>query len=107
MSKDDQYVLHEKDAAIVFHDDMSFEMVLPKMGENDVVDSNSNTFFVIALALAMRRPEFMEMIDEQRSMMQKQMEEECSPAPEGGCSGCGGTCGHNIESEETPDEETE
>jgi hypothetical protein len=95
MNKDnDRYFLGRTDAAIVFHEDMSFEMVLPKMSDDDTVDSNSNTFFVIALALAMRRPEFMEMVDDQRAMMQRQMEEGCSP--EDGCPGCGGGCNEDA-----------
>ena len=93
MNKEDQYVLHEKDAALVFHDDMSFEMVLPKMGDDDMVDANSNTFFVIALALAMRKPEFIEMVDAQREDMRLQMEQGCPSGPEHACGPDGG-CGH-------------
>ena len=84
MSEDEKrYYLEKEDAAVVFHNDMSFEMVLPKMGDDDLVDINSNTVFVIALALCMRKPEFMKIVDEQRGMIAKQMEEGC-----GGCSGC-------------------
>lgn len=90
MNEDKRYYLDEKDAAIVFHEDMSFEMVLPKVGDEDMISSNSNTFFVIALALAMRKPEFMQIVDDQRAMMQRQMDEGCSAGPT--CGGCPGGC---------------
>jgi hypothetical protein len=96
MNKDDRYYLGEKDAAIVFHDDGSFEMALPMMGDDDMVDINSNTVFVIALSLCMRNPEFCKMIDEQRVFIAKQMEEGCPEGPS--CGGCGGGCGEkNIQ----------
>jgi len=90
MSEDEKrYYLEKEDAAVVFHNDMSFEMVLPKMGDDDLVDINSNTVFVIALALCMRKPEFMKIVDEQRGMIAKQMEEGCDAK---GCDGCPGGC---------------
>ena len=89
MSEDNRYYLEEKDAAVVFHEDGNFEMVLPKMDDDDLVDVNSNTVFVLALALCMRQPEFMKIIDAQRAMIAKQMEEGC---PAKGCGDCGGGC---------------
>lgn len=83
MNEDERYYLDEKDAAIVFHENGSFEMVLPKMSEDDVVDSNSNTFFVIALATSLRSEKVMELIHEQHKLLIDMANEGC-----GGCSGC-------------------
>jgi len=95
---DNTFTLKDDGAAILFNKDMTTELVLPKMSDDETVDfsDNQNIFIAMAISAAMHDPEFRELIGKKLDVMFAKIEasDEVVPScdsPEGGCGGC--SCG--------------
>ena len=85
MEKSD-FQLGDMDAAIIFKQDMTTELILPNMSSEDVIDQkeNPNLFLVLAISASLQDEEFSKLIYEN---LNKQMSEavivpRCTCGPE-------------------------
>jgi len=88
------FELDPEDAAIIMKKDLSFEIILPKMEDDTIIDSDEhkNILAMMALGSLFKEPEFTKQINERIATMlaaMEAMEDEDSPC--GGCPG-GGDC---------------
>lgn len=88
----DEFKLDALDAAIVITKDMSVNMYLPKISDEETVnvDDNQNVFVIMAMMMSLDDPEFREWISKKIDMILAASDAMCTP-PEGGCDG--GCCG--------------
>lgn len=79
------------EAALIFKEDMSVDVILPKMDDTETVDmeNNQNMFVAMAIAASTDNPMF-------RHVISNKLDEMLNPEDTGaGCGGCGG-CGPEI-----------
>lgn len=86
--------LEANDAALIFKEDMSIEIVLPKIDDDEKIDveKNQNMFVAIAIAASADNPMF-------RHVISNKMDEMLN-GPQAGCGGCSGCGVHSEEPEE-------
>ena len=96
MKSNEEFELDADDAAIVFKKDMSTEIYIPKVKEDDLVnfDENQNVFVSIAIMSSMNDVEFRDLISKKMDelftkMTSEEEEEKCPPSNCGSCCGCG------------------
>ena len=91
------FELGDNDAAIIFKQDMSTEIMLPNMGDDETIDfdKHQNIFVAIAISGAMGDDDFRKVIGAKLDAMFTKVEEE--KVDEDGCDtdtpGCGGCKG--------------
>ena len=91
------YELESTSASIIFNQDMTTELMLPKVSDDEVVDfeENQNIFVAIAIASLMDDPQFRTMVGERMNHILSQAD------TESGCSGCcSGGCDVGCEGED-------
>ena len=78
--------LDKKEAALIFHQDLSVELVLPKMDDSEEVhfDENQNIFVAMAIASLTDHPAMRQLVGAKLGQMMGMAEEGCG----GGCGGC-------------------
>ena len=90
------FELGDNDAAIIFKQDMSTEIMLPDMGETETInfDEHQNMFVAIAISGAMGDDDFRTVIGSKLDAMFRKTEEDGSSCDtdDSGCPGCKG-CG--------------
>jgi len=89
------FELDANDAAIIIKQDMSTEIVIPKMDDADSInfEENQNIFITLAISGAMGDDDFRAIISAKLDEMFAQVDETASCDPnEPGCPGCQG-CG--------------
>jgi hypothetical protein len=85
--------LEATSAAIIFNKDMSTELVLPKMSDEEVVDfeENQNLFIAMAIASLLDDAGFRNYVSMKLETMFETMDA-IRENNKGGCSDCGGGC---------------
>ena len=93
------FELGANDAAIIFKQDMSTEIMLPKMGDEETIDfdTHQNMFIAIAISGAMADDDFRKIIGAKLDTIFTAAKEEgatCDVSDDqdpgcGGCQGCG------------------
>ena len=88
------FELGDNDAAIIFKHDMTTEIILPSMGDDDTVDfeKNQNMFVAIAISGSMSDENFRKIISDKLDVMFTKVEEESCDTEAPSCDGCKG-CG--------------
>jgi hypothetical protein len=86
--------LEANEAALIFKEDLSIEIVLPSVGDDEKVDvdKNQNIFVAIAIAASADNPMF-------RHVISNKMDEMLN-GPQAGCGGC---CGCDTKEPEEDD----
>ena len=88
--------LDAEDCAIIFKKDMSSELVLPEIKEDETVDfnENQNVFVAMAISASLNDPAFREIVGKRLDEMFAQVEASTEEVPPCDPSGCpGGCCG--------------
>jgi len=89
------FELGANDAAIIIKQDMSTEIVIPKMEDEDNItfEENQNVFITLAISAAMSDDDFRALISAKLDEMFTKTDEDASCDPnDPGCPGCQG-CG--------------
>ncbi len=86
--------LEAEDCAIIFKKDMSSELVLPNITDDETVDfgKNQNVFVAMAISASLNDPKFREIISKKLDEMFVQAEASSEEVPPCDPSDCGGTC---------------
>lgn len=104
----DEFKLDDTDTALVIKQDMTTEMYLPKLDDNDAVstEDNQNVYITMAIMLAMNDDDFRALIQKKINIIFQSLDTEEAdnvdpdPSPCPGCPGCAGSY-----TPETPEEE--
>jgi len=91
------FELEDNDAAIIIKADMSTEVVLPKMGDDENIsfEEHQNVFITLAISGSMGDADFRKIIQNKLDEMFTKTADECGdespccPSDGGGCQGCG------------------
>ena len=90
------FELGDSDAAIIFKQDMSTEIVLPEMANDEAIsfEEHQNMFVAIAISGSMGDDDFRKVISAKLDTMFKKTEEDAGSCDtdDSGCPGCKG-CG--------------
>ncbi len=86
--------LEAEDCAIIFKKDMSSELVLPAISDDETVDfeENQNVFVAMAISASLNDPKFREIVGAKLDEMFAEVEASTEEVPSCDPSDCGGTC---------------
>ena len=95
MSKETTFTLADNDCAIIFKQDMSTEMMLPDMGDDEVInfDEHQNMYLALAVVGSMGDEDFRKIISSKLDEMFESMDAVAEEVPTCAC-GPESTCEH-------------
>lgn len=103
MKNNKDFRLDADDAVIVFKKDMSTEIYVPNVGDENAqvnFEEHQHIFVAIAIMAMTNDPDFRELVS--RKMDTLFTQENAEPCAPSSCGGCGGGCGPDEKTEEDP-----